>query len=372
MLSIPVQTREVGKLKKHLSPVTVLLLLAIVLLPTLGACSATTSQTSATVYGEGMDQMTAAAKAADAAVASVAKSPNIQVPATTQGGKLFVGSDASYPPLEYLAKVITAANQKGTIGAVGFEIDLARAVAKKLGLEVTFMTVDWDSLAAELNQSKIDMVASGMVTSSALLASLSASDIYLSADLAICTQAGVQLADGAALKGKTVAVQAGSTAQTVVSAIEGVGTPKSYPRILGAFADLKDGKVDAVVIEQPAAKWVLDNHAAYAAALKVTGTIKTDQGYAFWCKKDKQELVDAINAALKELREAPVAIATTTTLGGPTTTAGASATTAGASTTTTAAAPGTTAGVTTTAPTSTPQTKSVYQLLCEKWGVTGN
>jgi polar amino acid transport system substrate-binding protein len=239
-------------------------------------------------------------------------------------------------------------------------------VAKKLGLEVTFTTIDWRDLAASLDQGKIDMVASGMVTSGDLLASLSASNAYLSADLAICTKTGVQLADGAALKGKTVAVQEGSTGQTVVSAIDGVESPKAYPRIQGAFADLKDGKVDAVVVESPVAEWILANHTGYAATLIVSGTIKTDQAYAFWCKKDSQELVAAINAALEELRAAPEVVATTTTLS-------ATATTAGASTSTTAAAgTTTTTGVTATAPSGTEQTKSVYRLLCEKWGVTGN
>ncbi len=343
-------------MKKHLSPVKVLVLLLIALLPMIGSCSAATAPTSATLYGEGTDQMTAAAKAADAAVAGLTRSANIEVPSTIEGGKLLVGSDSSYPPLEYLAKVITAENKDGVIQPVGFEIDLVRAVAKKLGLEVSFTTIDWDGLAASLDQGKIDIVASGMVTGAELLASLSASDTYLSADLAICTKAGVQLADGTALKSKTVAVQEGSTAQTVVAAIDGVGAPKTYPRIQGAFADLKDGKVEAVVVEQPVADWILDT--GYADALAVTGTIKTEQGYAFWCKKGNEALVAAVNAALQELRQVPEVVATTTTLGGTaTTTPGATSTTAGATTTTSV---------------STQQTKSVYQLLCDKWGVTAD
>jgi ABC-type amino acid transport substrate-binding protein len=364
MLSIPVQTREVGKLKKHLSPVAALVLLLVALLPMIGSCSAATAPTSATLYGEGTDQMTAAAKVADAAVASITRSTNIAVPSTIEGGKLLVGSDSSYPPLEYLAKVFTAAKKDGIVQPVGFEIDLVRAVAKKLGLEVSFTTIDWDELAASLDQDKIDMVASGMVTGTELVPSLSASDTYLSADLAICTKAGVQFADGTALKSKTVAVQEGSTAQTVVAAIDGVGAPKTYPRIQGAFADLKDGKVDAVVVEQPVAKWILANHAGYAAELAVSGTIKTDQGYAFWCKKNNDALVAAINAALQELRQVPEVVATTTTLG-------ATATTTAGATSTTVLATDTTAGATTTT-VSAQQTRSVYQLLCEKWGVTGN
>jgi polar amino acid transport system substrate-binding protein len=365
VLSIPVQTKEVGMLKKYLSPAMILLVLLVALLPLTTGCNATGAQTSATIYGSGTDKMSNAAKIAEEALAAITKSPIITTPGTVQNGKLSIGSDSAYPPLEFLAKVITIENAKNveTIQLVGFEVDLCRAVAKKLGLEPTFLTVDLSEVPSALTEGRVDIVASAMITNTQLMAEFSATDAYLAADLAICTKTSAPLADEAALAGKTVAVQAGSAAQSVVGALASVGKTSVYPHILNAFADLDAGKVDAVVIEQPVALWIMANHADYAAALKISGAIKSSEGYALWCEKDKQDLLAAINAAMLELRVAPIAAPQATT-----TTAAAIIPTTGAATSTTAPA----GGATTTSVPVDQSAKSVYQLLCEKWGLTGN
>jgi polar amino acid transport system substrate-binding protein len=342
--------------------------LLVALLALMTGCNATGAQTTATVYGAGTDKMTAATKLADEAVAGIAKSTDIKTPTAIEAGKLLIGSDSAYPPIEFMAKVITKVDGKdvSTVQLVGFEVDLCKAVAKKLGLEASFLTVEYSDVPSALAEGKVDMIASGMITSSELVAKYAASDAYLTADLAICTTPNAQLADETALVGKIVGVQVGSTSQSVVAAITGVGETRTYPQILSAFADLKAGKVNAVVIEQPVALWMLANHSDYATTLKVSGTIKTGQGYALWCKKDNQVLLAAINAALQELRQVPVAVAQATT-----TTAIVTSTTASGAISTAAGSSVTTIGATTTTAGGQPA-KSVYQLLCDKWGLAGN
>jgi ABC-type amino acid transport substrate-binding protein len=356
-------------LNKHHSRATILLVLLVALLALMTGCNATGAQTSATVYGPGTDKMSDAAKTADEAVAAISKSTDIKVPTTIEAGKILIGSDTAYPPLEFMAKVITRVGDKDTqtVQLVGFEVDLCKAVAKKLGLEPTFMTVNFGDVPSALSEGEVDIVASGMITSAELTAKFGASDAYLGADLAICTSVDTQSADKAALAGKTVGVQSGSTAEAVVRAIEGVGEIRVYPQILGALADLVDSKVDAAVIEAPVAQWLLANTADYSATLKVSGTIATGEGYGLWCKKDNQDLLAAINAALQELRKAPAATPQVTT-----TTAAVTGTTDGATTSTAVSAANTAVGATTTTAAGDRSAKSVYQLLCEKWGLAGN
>ncbi len=363
VLSIPVQTREVGTLKNRFILVTMLVILVVASAMTLTSCAASTHVVNATVYGTGSEKLSEASIAADLALAELTKSPDIAAPATIENGKLLVASDGAYPPLQYFARVVTMEGDKETRSdpqLVGFEIDLCKAVAKKLGLEPQFITYEFSDIESVLAEGKeVDMAASGMITSAGLLTQLSASDTYLSADLAICTRTGIDLADSAALQGKVVGVQTGSTAESTVQSIAGVAEIRTYPHVLGAFEDLDASEVDAVVVVSHVARWILATHADYANALKISGTLDADEGFAFWCAKEDQALVAAINAALSELRQAPGAPPETST-------------TADATTTTVQGTEITVPEATTTTENSVEPAKSVYQLLLEKWGLTEN
>lgn len=338
VLSIPVQTREVGTLKKRLTLTIILVALLAATLPLLGGCAASTHIVNATVYGTGSSGLTEAARTADQALAEIAKSEEIAAPVTREAGKLLIASDAAYPPLEYSAKIVTQEGDKESQSdpqTVGFEIDLATAIAKKLGLEPVFVTVAYSDIQSALSEGKADIAASGMITSPGLLTQLTSTDTYLAADLAICTRNGVEYADADALQGKVVGVQQGSICESAVDSIPGIAEKILSLHVLGAFDDLMDGKVDALVVVRPVAKWILATKPEYANALHISGSIETGEGYAMWATKGNEGLVAAIDAALQELMEAP--------------------------------------GVATPETTATQETvqpaESLYQLLLEKWGL---
>ena len=82
-------------------------------------------------------------------------------------------------------------------------------------------------------------------------------------------------------------------------------SPKPTLSILGAFRDLAAGKLDAVVVR--AAGRRLDSRQQRRLRRRVSksrGTIETGEGYAFWCKKDNQALLAAMNAALAGVAQA--------------------------------------------------------------------
>jgi ABC-type amino acid transport substrate-binding protein len=188
-------------LRKHLTTSAVVLVLVLVLVTTVSACGSSSGRTNATIRGEGTAEISAEAKAADAAIAGLAKSAGIQTPNTIQAGVLLAGCDAASPPLEFLANLITGPKESEvkTPKVVGFEADLLTAVAKKLGLEAGFLTTSWTDLPKALAEGGVDIAASAMVTSPELLGQFNATDAYLAADLAICAAASNQLVDGAAL-----------------------------------------------------------------------------------------------------------------------------------------------------------------------------
>ncbi len=113
MLSIPVQTKEVGMLKKHLTVTSIFVALLLACVAMLTGCAASTHIVNATVYGTGSDNLSEAAQVADQAIADITLSPDIQAPVTLEAGKLTIVSDAAYPPLEYSARVVTQEGDEG-------------------------------------------------------------------------------------------------------------------------------------------------------------------------------------------------------------------------------------------------------------------
>lgn len=271
-----------------------------------GGCGSVSQSTNITVYGEGTEQRTAAAAAADNAIANIAKSPDIETPVTLSAGVLLVGSDSASPPFEYLAVVVTKVGGEDSkeTTLVGFEWDLARAVAKKMGVEAQYVQTSWNDLVAGINEGRLDILASARSTTPDRLQELGATDTYLAANLAICTSGGGKaLAGENELKGKMVGVQLGTPAQAVVTEIEGVAEVRTYTQILTAFRDLDAARLDAVVADEIVIDWIRDNSAAYEETIRVSGRIESGEGYAFWCARGSEQLLAAMNVALAELRD---------------------------------------------------------------------
>ena len=85
-------------------------------------------------------------------------------------GKSIVGLDDSFPPMGFR-------DEKGQI--VGFDIDMAKAVAEKLGVKVEFKPVDWDGVILSLNNKDIDVIWNGLSISEERKKQIDFSEVYL-------------------------------------------------------------------------------------------------------------------------------------------------------------------------------------------------
>ncbi len=288
-------------------PIVIVILLAL-LGATLSGCSltatTTTSSESTTTTVEGQQTP------ADQAIAAITKSTAITTPQTIKSGSLLAGSDAAFPPLVF-------ARKNGSYQ--GFDVDLCTAVAKKLGLQLEVVAVNYRDLVSGLTDDNLyDIVMAALVVTSELQAQMAFTTPHLPAVLAITTPTNTPITDGTGLSGKAVGVQKGTLAAVEVAKISGVQV-KQYDRILGAFDDMAEGKLNAVVIERLVSDYILKSYEDYKATLSITGSIDLGTGYAFGLKKENAALLTAIDAAIAELR-----------------------------------------------------TDGVYQLICDKWGITGN
>jgi len=127
-------------------------------------------------------------------------------------------------------------------------------------------------------------------------------DPYLPGILAISTPKDKPIADAAGLAGKVVGVQVDTTGQFAVEEVQGVKEIKKYATILEAFMDMDAGRVECVVNDEPVNAYVIATNKSYSEKYANTGGIVTDNSYGYAIKKENTALMDAMNAAMKELR----------------------------------------------------------------------
>ncbi len=159
-------------------------------------------------------------------------------------GEIILGLDVGFKPMGFY-------DDAGNI--VGFDIDLAKEVASRLGVTLKLQPIDWNSKEMELSAGNIDMIWNGMSITPERAENMNISKPYLNNRMVIIASADSGIATKADLSGKKVAVQAGSSALDCINAEPDVAatfTLNEYPDNPTAFLDLKAGRVDALVVDE--------------------------------------------------------------------------------------------------------------------------
>ncbi|PNY80409.1 ABC transporter substrate-binding protein [Deinococcus koreensis] len=153
-----------------------------------------------------------------------------------KSGTVRIATEGAFPPFNILkGKELT-----------GFEVELAEGLARQLGLKVQWVTQPFDNLLIGLNQDRYDFViASHGITPERAKAVDFASPHYCTGGAIVAKPGGPMTA--AALAGKKVAVQVGTTYLENVQKVSGVGEVKTFPKDTDAQAALMAGRVDAWV-----------------------------------------------------------------------------------------------------------------------------
>lgn len=204
------------------------------------------------------------------------------------GGKLVMATSADFPPYEYRE------NQQ----IVGIDAEIAAAIAKKLGKELSIDDMKFDSVIASVATGKADIGLSGLTVKPDRLESVDFSDTYITATQVIIVrkeEAGISTPDD--LKGKKIGVQIATTGDTYATDIENASVER-YTSGVDAITALQQGKIDAVMIDdQPAQVFVAQN-----TDLQIVSEPFTEEEYAIAVKKGNGELLGQINKAIQELK----------------------------------------------------------------------
>lgn len=203
---------------------------------------------------------------------------------------LVMATNAEFPPYEY--------HDGGEI--VGIDVEVAQAIAEKLGKTLEIEDIAFDSIIPEIDSGKADFGAAGMTVSEDRLKNVDFTDTYTTASQVIIVKDGSDIAGPDDLKGKYIGVQLGTTGDIYASDYEADGsTIERYNKGFEAVQAMMQDKIDAVVIDvEPAKVFVSQNE-----GIKILDEALTVEEYAIAVKKGNTELLEQINGALAELKD---------------------------------------------------------------------
>ena len=208
----------------------------------------------------------------------------------TDGGVLRMGTNATFPPYEYVDENNEVA---------GIDADIAAAIAEKLGMELEITDMAFDSLIPALQSDTIDIVLAGMTVDPERAESVNFTDSYATGVQVIIVPEGSDIASPDDLEGKNIGVQTGTTGDLYCTDDYGQEFVKQFDNGPLAVAALVNGQVDCVVIDNEPAK----NYVAANQGLKILDTAYANEEYAAAIAKDNTELFEQVNAAIQELKE---------------------------------------------------------------------
>lgn len=215
----------------------------------------------------------------------------------TEGGVLRMGTNATFPPYEYMDENNEVA---------GIDAEIAAAIADKLGMELDITDMAFESLIPALQAGTIDIVLAGMTVDPERAEQVNFTDTYATGVQVVIVPensdiAPVENEEGAMevdLTGKTIGVQTGTTGDLYCTDDYGQEFVKQFDNGPLAVAALMNGQVDCVVIDNEPAK----NYVAANEGLTILDTAFANEDYAAAIAKDNTELFEQVNTAIQELK----------------------------------------------------------------------
>ena len=226
---------------------------------------------------------------------TAAAEPTGAAPKTLKTGILTIGSDTAFPPFESIEGGKT----------VGFDVDLITEIAKRLELEAEVQTAAFDTIFTSLAAGKFDAVISAVTIKEDRKKTVDFTDPYFAADqsLSVRSEDAESITGVDDLADKIVGVQSGTTgeecAKNALKAKKKAKDVRSFDTAPDAFTDLAAGRVDAVIVDLPVAKQIVEQREGAA----VVQAIRTKEEYAIAVSKENPDLRVAINDQLTAIRD---------------------------------------------------------------------
>ena len=207
-------------------------------------------------------------------------------------GKLVLGLDATFKPMGYT-------NDKDEI--VGFDIDVAEEVCKRMGVKLVKESINWETKEQDLNAGRIDCIWNGMSVSPSRAEEMYLSEPYMKNSMVFVVPVDSDAKTMDDLSKKVIGVQNGSTAQDILNAsdIADTITEQAMPTNIEALQQMELGLVDAVFLDSVVANYEITssgkNYIVLPDGLE-------EEEYAIGFRKNDQKLRDEVQKILGEMK----------------------------------------------------------------------
>ncbi len=208
-------------------------------------------------------------------------------------GYFIVGLDDTFAPMGFR-------DEKGNL--VGFDIDLANAIAKKLNLEVRFQPIDWDAKVLELNAGTVDMIWNGLTITDSRKEEMLFSDPYIANSQIILVNVNSSINTISDLDGKKLGTQVSSAAEEVVKnndIYNNLSEFLTYDSYNQALLELENNVIDAVVIDEIVGRYIIAQETTSQITIADENFGAEQYGIGF--RLESTEIRDMINDALQEM-----------------------------------------------------------------------
>ena len=210
---------------------------------------------------------------------------------------LIMGLDDTFAPMGFR-------DEKGEL--VGFDIDLSKEVAKRIGAEIQYQPIEWSMKETELNTGNIDMIWNGYTITKLRQEEVAFTNSYLANSQIIITLSDSPAVKITDLEGLVVSTQAESSALDAAKAKSGFvesikdGKLIEFSTNNEAFNDLEAGRSDAIVVDEVLARYYMNKNGQ--EKYKVLDEDLGPEEFAVGLRKDDTELLKQINEAFDSMR----------------------------------------------------------------------
>ena len=204
-----------------------------------------------------------------------------------------LGLDDSFPPMGY-------GNEDNEI--VGFDIDVAKEVCNRLGVQLVIQPISWNAKEQELNSYNIDCIWNGMSINEKRKEAMSLSNSYMTNRMIFVVKNESNIQKLEDLTGKNIGVQSGSSAEEALETSKIYSQAKqviSYADNITAFMDMETNQIEVVLVDEVLANYyIASNNKNY----RILNEALEEEQYAIGFRKQDTELCSKVNEILQEMK----------------------------------------------------------------------
>lgn len=176
----------------------------------------------------------------------------------TKAGKIVVGMEVAYAPYNWAEANANSYTVKVSNGAYadGYDVQIAKAIAAGLGVELEIKAIEWDGLIPALESGDIDMIVAGMSPTEDRKLSIDFSDTYFDSNLVMVVKKDGAYASATSIQdfaGAKITAQLNTFHYAVIDQIQGVNRQTALQDFAALIQSLNSGAIDGYVCEKPGA-----------------------------------------------------------------------------------------------------------------------